>query len=262
MGALPPNPRAEAPPAHVAPAVPVRPEPEPIGLEPEITSPSRRYMPPPEPDEPIVRPPSRTRYGVALVAVLLAAAGTYLGFRNGWFGAVSPTPPVPSVVPTAPATVGVAPPVVPTVATAPTSTGVNTAATAASPVTTGAAPTESVAATAATVAPTANANTPPPVPTGAPSAAPTADGDGTNLQATRGYLVVDSPTPQAVYNGGVFIGLTGQKLELDCGIKYLRLGVPPEGGVARPNSITWTSEGKSANLVCKAITRVAITPTK
>ncbi len=100
------------------------------------------------------------------------------------------------------------------------------------------------------------------VPSATPSAAPAADGDGSNLPATRAYLVVDSPTPQAVYNGGVFVGLTGQKLELECGIKYLRLGVPPENGVARPNSITWTSEGKSANLVCKATTRVAITPTR
>ncbi len=73
---------------------------------------------------------------------------------------------------------------------------------------------------------------------------------------TRGYVVVDAPASHAVYNGGVFIGLTGQKLELECGIKYLRLGAPPENGVARPNSIVWTSEGKSANVVCKAVTHV------
>ena len=76
------------------------------------------------------------------------------------------------------------------------------------------------------------------------------------------YLVVEAPKPYGVFVSGVFLGLTGTKVELDCGIKFVRLGVAPEGGVQKSSQVVWTSEGKSANVVCKSVTRVSITPTR
>jgi hypothetical protein len=89
-----------------------------------------------------------------------------------------------------------------------------------------------------------------------------ADGDGTNLGPTHGYLVVDSPKEYGVFVLGNYLGLTGTKIEMECGIKFLRLGVPPEGGVKSPAQVQWTSDGKSTNVECRKVTKVSITPTK
>src|SRR5207249_3975272 len=52
-------------------------------VEGELTAPSRRYVPPmTEAEVPVPRRSSRLT--LAVVAVLLAAAGTYLGLQNGW----------------------------------------------------------------------------------------------------------------------------------------------------------------------------------
>jgi hypothetical protein len=76
-------------------------------------------------------------------------------------------------------------------------------------------------------------------------------------------MVVDSPKEMGVYVAGNYRGLTGTQIEVDCGVKYVRLGTPPlANGEQGPAGIVWTSEGKSANVACRAITHVAITPTK
>jgi hypothetical protein len=92
--------------------------------------------------------------------------------------------------------------------------------------------------------------------------APAADDDGSNLPPGRGYLIVDSPTPSGVFAFGTFIGLTGRKLEVSCGPRFLRLGVPPTDGTTQPMRIVWTGPGKSALVACKAVTRVSLTSTK
>jgi hypothetical protein len=76
-------------------------------------------------------------------------------------------------------------------------------------------------------------------------------------------VVVESSAPSAVYATGRFIGLTGQKIEVDCGPKFFRLAAPPEGGApAAGTNIVWKSEGKSAIVACKATTTVSIEQTK
>jgi hypothetical protein len=256
----------EAPPA--AEAVPVAPPETKPEQEREITTPSRRYMPPPEPEPTAVRP-QRSRLGIAVVAVLLAAAGTYLGFTNGWFGGPTPTPHVPSGTPTTPINTGAipVPPVTGETAkppatgaqTAPPRTAATPAGETTAPATTTVAPATTTVAPATSAVPTASGTpTAPP----ATTATPAADGDGTNLAPTRGYLLVESPKEYGVFVGGVFLGLTGTKVELDCGIKFVRLGVAPEGGVQKSSQVVWTSEGKSANVVCKSVTKVPITPTR
>ena len=69
--------------------------------------------------------------------------------------------------------------------------------------------------------------------TRSPTATPAGNGDGSNLGPTRGYLVVESPKEYGVFVLGTFVGLTGTKIELDCGIKFVRLGDPPAAGVTR-----------------------------
>jgi hypothetical protein len=97
----------------------------------------------------------------------------------------------------------------------------------------------------------------------APTAQPAADGDGSNLPATKGYLLVESSSQLGVYAMGRFIGLTGQKLEVDCGPKFLRLGPPPAAGApATAVNTVWASEGKSTVVACKAVTKVSIDGTK
>jgi hypothetical protein len=57
--------------------------------------------------------------------------------------------------------------------------------------------------------------------------------------------------------------MTGQKLEVDCGAKFIRLAAPSEAaGTPAQGKIIWTSEGKSAIVACKAVTKVAIEPGK
>ncbi len=96
----------------------------------------------------------------------------------------------------------------------------------------------------------------------APAEAPAAAEDGSDLPPGRGYLVVDAPRESAVFAFGTFVGLTGRKLEVSCGTKFLRLAEPPADGSGPPAQIVWTSPGKSVNVACKALTRVSLTPTK
>ena len=80
---------------------------------------------------------------------------------------------------------------------------------------------------------------------------------------TRGYLIVESPSPQGVYASGRFIGPTGQKIETDCGAKFLRLAaMPVEGAPVAQGQIVWLSEGQSVVVNCKAITKVTIGPAR
>jgi hypothetical protein len=94
-------------------------------------------------------------------------------------------------------------------------------------------------------------------PSGTPSAPPGA-GDGSELGPTRGYLIVESAKLASVYVGGVFMGVTGQKIEMECGAKYVRLGTPPPEGSSKPTSLVWSSEGKSVGVACRALTKTTI----
>jgi hypothetical protein len=127
--------------------------------------------------------------------------------------------------------------------------------------------------TSASVAPTASGSpaasgvpsaepaasgTPSATPSETPSATPAA-GDGSELRPTRGYLEIDSAKPASVYVGGVFVGVTGQKIPMDCGVpKYVRLGTPPPEGASKPTSLAWLSEGKSVSVACRSVTKETI----
>jgi hypothetical protein len=64
-----------------------------------------------------------------------------------------------------------------------------------------------------------------------------------------------------VYALGRYLGPVGQKLETDCGPKFLRIGDPPPAGATGVTSVTsikWKSAGKSALVACKSVTKVTL----
>ena len=96
----------------------------------------------------------------------------------------------------------------------------------------------------------------------APKAPPVADGDGTALPPNRGYVIINSSKPASVFLTGNFAGLTGNKLEVECGAKFLRLAAPIAAGAERPATPDWTSEGRSISVVCRSTTTVAFEATR
>ncbi|MEP7126355.1 MAG: hypothetical protein ABJE95_35815 [Byssovorax sp.] len=220
----------------------------------EATAPSRRY-PKPENEELDVLPMNGGKRAsglmLGLVAAALIGAGVFLGLRNGWFESSNP-----KGVPTSPTSSGPAP----SASTAAITTTTAPSATVA-PITSAAVPLPTTSASAepaasastaptASVAPTATAST---APTVAPTAVPVADGDGTNLPPNRGYVIINSAKPASVFLTGNFAGLTGNKLEVECGAKFLRLAAP---AAERPATPDWTSDGRSISVVCRSITTV------
>src|SRR5262249_35811659 len=149
-------------------------------------------------------------------------------YKSGWIGGHGTVTPAPTAPPTETATGATDTPAA--IVTAPTAT---TAAPANSP---SAAPANSASAAPANSASAAPPNSASAAPSTTPSSAATVqtstDGEGANLPGTRGYVVVESPSPAGVYAMGKFIGLTGQKIEVDCGTKFLRLADPPVPGAA------------------------------
>jgi hypothetical protein len=63
-----------------------------------------------------------------------------------------------------------------------------------------------------------------------------------------------------VYANGIFVGVTGQKIDVECGPKYIRLGTlaPPGTPPPKPPLITWISEGRSATVACKTVTNIPL----
>lgn len=225
----------------------------------EHTSPSRRYEPTAEEVRAGNKPPSRAPlWGLAIAAVLLLGAGVAVGLRNGWFdssgttgpgpSALPPTSAVPAVKDSASAGTLTAPPVV---------TVAESASAAPAP---SAPPSESaVPAASASAAPATSASAPPAVSASAePAVKPPPDGDGSALAPGKGYLIVTSAKPAGVFLTGVFVGRTGEKIEVECGAKFLRLGVAPADGAARPAEVTWISEGKSAAVGCMKTTNITL----
>ena len=232
----------------------------------EATAPSRRYSNPDPESEEVALPPVPTGKRpsarmLGLVAAALIGAGVFVGLRNGWFGGSS-TPGVP----TAPTASGPAP----TASTAAITTA-SAAPIASTPVPTTSAvvaPTDSAsavpsasampsasAAPSASVAPSVTASS-------APTAPPVAAGDGTALPPNRGYVIINSAKPASVFLTGNFAGLTGAKLEVECGAKFLRLAAPIAAGTERPATPDWTSEGRSISVVCRSTTTVALEATR
>jgi hypothetical protein len=83
--------------------------------------------------------------------------------------------------------------------------------------------------------------------------------DPAKLAPSRGFLAVESSASLGVYTSGTYRGMTGQNIEIDCGLKYVRLGVPPSPS-DNGAGIVWKSEGKSTNVVCRSITKLTINP--
>ena len=230
----------------------------------EATAPSRRY-PKPEDEAPLEPLPMQggkraSSLMLGLVAAALIGAGVFVGLRNGWFEGSST-----QGVPTAPTASGPAPTAstaaITTASAAPTAS-IAPSASAATPEPTtsaGVAPTASAsAAPVASAAPSVTASAAPSV---VPTAAPVADGDGSNLPANRGYVIINSTKPASVFLTGNFAGLTGNKLEVECGAKFLRLAAPWPGA-ERPASPAWTSDGRSISVVCRSTTTVAFEATR
>ncbi|MFO0756195.1 MAG: hypothetical protein U0359_06870 [Byssovorax sp.] len=226
----------------------------------ELTSPSRRYEPLPEPIPGVPTGGKRTPMWVlAAAAVVLLGAAAVVGLRNGWFGG-GPEPvlsalPAPSnTVPAVKETASAAPAVTTTATAAVTAVEPAVSATVATSAT---APADTASAATSAAAPPASASV---APATSATAAPTAEpeGDGSALAANKGYLIVNSTNPAGVYLTGVFVGATGKKLEADCGFKFLRLGVPPADGNPRPGEVTWVSDGKSIAVGCQKTTTVTL----
>ena len=102
------------------------------------------------------------------------------------------------------------------------------------------------APTAAPQAPApAAASAPLPAPTAAASAAPdpNANLDGSQLEHTRGYLIVTSSrTDVSVYLHGRLSGKVGHPIETLCGIRFVRLG-------SEASPPTWAGEGRPVGVV-------------
>jgi hypothetical protein len=242
----------------------------PIGLPKPV--PAEANVPPPPPVQmplPVVggrvgnRRPALPLVALGIAAAMLIGSTVFVGFRNGWFTKVAPPKPTatPSVIRL--------PPVSPRGSAAALSPS-GTASAAPGPTSEGSAkvpssPTGSAAATApsavesASAAPTTSAA--PTAPSTAASVTPPApEGDGTNLPANRGYLLITSAVPASVYANGVFVGLTGQKIDVECGPKYIRLGAlaAPGAPPPKPPLITWLSEGRSSTVACKTVTDIKL----
>jgi hypothetical protein len=227
----------------------------------EATAPSRRYSKP-DTDEVLEKLPMNggkrsSTLLLGLVAAALVGAGVFVGLRNGWFEKAGSDvgSPHPTTSTTAPSLSAAA---ITTASAAPT-----TSATTPAPTTSAsAAPATSVSAAPATSASAAPSVTASATPTAVPTATPVATGDGTNLPPNRGYVIVNSTKPASVFLTGNFAGLTGAKLEVECGAKFLRLAAPVPAGTERPATPEWTSDGRSISVTCRSTTTIAFEATR
>jgi DNA-binding response OmpR family regulator len=83
-----------------------------------------------------------------------------------------------------------------------------------------------------------------------PLEASAVSGDGSELPAHQGWLLVESAAGGSVYSNGVLAGPTNQPLKVRCGGRFLRVGGDVPG--------QWWSDGVSANIACRSVTRVSI----
>ncbi len=243
------------------PIKPVTPEPPVISTPPVTPPPSNdvsKWGAPATQDEP---PPAK-KFPVWLLGVAAAAllgSAVFVGLQKGWFGGATTaptTPPVPTPIVTTPvgtgteahppASMSAAPPEVPSAQPSVSAS----AAVEPAPSGSAAAPPASGSA----VAPPASASASAPPVAGGP------DGDGSALPADQGYVIVNSTKRGSVYLFSQFMGVTGQKIQIGCGAKYLRLGEPPAAGADKPAQLKWISEGKSVMVGCKSVTTVTIEP--
>jgi len=219
----------------------------------EATAPSRRYSKPADEVAEPVRPRRSRRAStltLGLVAALLIGAGIFRGLRDGWFES-STTP----IIPTTP-TASALPKTAPTASAATTASAApTTSAAAPEPTSSASAATSASAAPTTSAVPSALASA---APTAAPTTAPVADGDGTKLPATRGYIIVNSAKPGSVFLTGRFVGEANARLEVDCGAKFLRLAAPTADGAPRPATPDWTSEGRSIGVPCRTVTTITL----
>ncbi|MBW2458051.1 MAG: protein kinase [Deltaproteobacteria bacterium] len=71
--------------------------------------------------------------------------------------------------------------------------------------------------------------------------------DGSNLPRNRGFLVVNSSEEDAVvYVYGARVGKVGEKLEVQCGVRFVRLGTYPlTGWIGKGRRSTWRRAGQA-----------------
>jgi hypothetical protein len=71
-------------------------------------------------------------------------------------------------------------------------------------------------------------------------------GDGTDLGATLGYLIVRSSVSADVWASGVKLGPTNRKNAAPCGLRFVRIskGDPP----------SWLNEGRTVDVKCQTVT--------
>ena len=75
--------------------------------------------------------------------------------------------------------------------------------------------------------------------------------------------MITSPGSMHVFVHGTHGGLTNEWLEVDCGLKFVRIGDMPEGAspTAGNAGVKWRSPGAPTNIVCRSQTTVEIKPT-
>jgi DNA-binding response OmpR family regulator len=86
--------------------------------------------------------------------------------------------------------------------------------------------------------------------TDAAAEASAVSGDGSELPAHQGVLIVESVPGGSVYLNGVLAGPTNQPLTVRCGTRFLRVGGDVPG--------QWWGDGTSARIACRTVTRVSI----
>ncbi len=77
--------------------------------------------------------------------------------------------------------------------------------------------------------------------------------DPASLPERRGALFVSGPSEARVYIKGEEVGAVNEALVVPCGLAFVRLGTPPDGG----RHPTWIGAGQSVVVRCRAETRVA-----
>lgn len=244
------------------------------------------------------KPRTASLWGIFAAAIVLAAGGVILAKQKGWIPGGLPWAPPTGVVtssPTTPPTLGPVGPstVAPIVTTSSPSADVADAgvaepteitdagaladageltdaaadaATATDAATAAGAGADAGADTDAGAPADAGAATPPPVTSAEPTAPPSEGGappkDPKTLPDKKGYLMVTTPAPLAVFVMGTFVGMTNQWAEADCGLKFMRIGEVPGGGPPASGNVgvKWRSAGQPTSITCRGQTTVAVAP--
>src|SRR5262249_24059389 len=105
-----------------------------------------------------------------------------------------------------------------------------------------------------TAAPSASASA---APSASASAAPSAGADPAALPRDRGVLIMASRTDANVFVNGKLMGVTNDRIETTCGIRFVRLA---KRDGSDPRVPSWIMAGQSIQIACQAVTTARMDP--